>query len=612
MSQEAIIMSDAVGRLVIKLVLGLILSVIAWTVVASLVFLIGTDLLIDFRHPFYQWWLYAFNFDGSARVALWLKISAGAAVIPPLLMIAAIIARGRRVVGPRLRRPLFGGFVPSPLAVTDNHGHARWMDGERVRRRFPGPDKDYGGVVVGEDYRVDLSRVAHLPFEPHDPTTWGPGGKAPLLIDPCHIGPTHSMLITGSGGYKTATAVATLLHWFGSAVILDAAGALSPMLTEARLRMGHAVYNLEPGGDTGFNVLDWIDPASPAFDTNVDLVVSWICGEKLATAKADDFFEESARSVLAALISHTICDPEVPPRHKTLATVRTFISTPGPLLRQALQAIYENSPSPYARQLAGPIFGLVEETFSGVMGNLAKQTRWLANDAFGKLVSGASFSTKDLMGGKATVFIKMPLKVLDTTPGVSRAIIGALLNAAYEADGNLKGRVLYLLDEVARLGRMSILEVARDAGRKYGITMQLLYQSTGQIIEQWGPEGKKAWYDGVSWRAYAAVQDPDTARELEEIFGTFGVMASSEGTNTGISAKALEAGSRSRGSNVSYHEIGRPLLRKAEIMQDVRTDELFVVSQSAPPLRCGRAIFFRRDEMVAQVATNRFYKKPAA
>jgi type IV secretion system protein VirD4 len=605
-------MSDAAGRLLIKILLGIILAVIAWTVVASLVFLIGTGLLSYFRRPFYQWWLYALAFDGNARVALWLKIGAVAGIVAPGIMITAIVIRGRQVAGPRLRRPVFGGMVKPPLAVTDNHGHARWMDAKRARQRFPGPNRDYGGVVIGEDYRVDQDKVAHLPFVPYDRTTWGKGGKAPLLIDPCQTGPTHSMLITGSGGYKTATAVSTLLCWRGSTVVLDPAGELSPMLTAARGRMGHVVYDLEPGGKVGFNVLDWIDITSAEINTNIDYVVNWICGERDTSRGSDEFFDESSRGVLAALIAHMLFDPKVPPSHKTLATVREWISAPGTLLRKALQAIYESSPSPYARQLAGPIFGVVEETFSGILANLAKQTKWLANEAFGALVSGNSFSTQDLLGGKVTVFIKMPLKVLDTTPGISRAIIGALLNAAYEADGNVQGRILYLLDEAARLGRMSILEVARDAGRKHGITLQLLYQSTGQIIQQWGEQGKKAWYDSVSWRGYAAVQDPDTASELEEIFGTFGVMASSEGTNTGSSGKALEAGSRSRGSNISYHEIGRPLIRKSEIMQDVRDDELFVVSRSSPPLRCGRAIYFRRKEMLEQVDSNRFYKKPAA
>ena len=92
------------------------------------------------------------------------------------------------------------------------------------------------------------------------------------------------------------------------------------------------------------------------------------------------------------------------------------------------------------------------------------------------------------------VFLKMPLEALDTTPALARTVIGALLNAAYQANGNFDGRILYLLDEVARLGYMRIIETARDAGRKFGITMQLLYQSTGQIEKQWGMEGKRAWY----------------------------------------------------------------------------------------------------------------------
>ena len=58
------------------------------------------------------------------------------------------------------------------------------------------------------------------------------------------------------------------------------------------------------------------------------------------------------------------------------------------------------------------------------------------------------------------------------------------------------------------------LEQARDAGRKYGITLLLLYQSLGQLVEQWGREGKQAWYDSTSWRLFAAIQDPETAREL--------------------------------------------------------------------------------------------------
>lgn len=602
-------MSDALGRGIAKAGFALILAAAMWTIVASLVFLIGTGLFHDFSHPFYQWWLYAFSGSDNPRVLLWLKIGAGVGVIPPVVIVIAIIAQGRRVEGPRLRRPLFGGRVKSPLAVTDNHGRAQFMSMEQARERFSGPHPVYGGVVLGEAYRVDEDKVAKRSFDPEDRRTWGKGGKAPLLIDPCTSGPSHSILTVGSGGFKTTSAISTMLYWTGSCVVLDPAGEIAPMVREAREKMGHTVHELDLRSGVGFNALDWIDITSPETSTNIDAVVSWLCGDPpKGMDKGKEYFDTMGRNVVRALLAHMLFDPDAPAEVKTLRTLRSAIAEPADKIRLLLRSIYETSPSQLARQHAGPIYGVVDETFSGIVTSAAEMTGWLANEAYSSLVSGSSFKTSDVLNGKTSVFLKMPMKVLETEPGVSRTVIGALLNAAYEADGNVQGRILYLLDEVARLGYMKILETARDAGRKYGITMQLLYQSKGQMIDQWGEHGTRAWYDSVSYRAYAAVQDLDTAKELEETFGTYGVMASSEGINTGKAGKAMESSSLSRGSNVSYHEISRPLLRKAELMQETRTDELFVVMRNARPLRCGRAIYFRRPEMDAQVAANRFYK----
>jgi type IV secretion system protein VirD4 len=603
-------MSDKTGQIIVKIGFGFIMLMVAWTVVASLVFLLGTGLLPDFPHPFYQWWLYALNFDGNARVALWLKIGAGVGVLPPLVMIFALIYRGQQVKGPKLRRPLFGGMVKPPLAVTDNHGHAVWLDVKTARKKFPGPTADYGGIVIGEAYRVDKDKVAKVDFDPQDRNTWGQGGKAPLLIDPCVKHQSHSLMIIGSGGYKTTTALSTLLYWTGSAVILDPAGEIAPMLRAARERMGHTIYELDPEGDVGFNALDWINIKKPLVSSDIDAVVTWVCGEVKETGdKNKDFFDSMGRKLITALMSHMLFDPAVPPRFKSLATVLDAVAMPPAKLRPLLYSIYENSPSAYARRLAGTVCGLVDETFSGIAGTAGELTSWLANDALAKLVSGNSFKTSDLLNGKVTIFLKMPMKILENTPGVARTVIGSLLNAAYEANGKFDGRILFLLDEAARLGYMKILETARDAGRKYGITMQLLYQNTGQIIDQWGEQGKNAWYGGVSFRCYASVQDLDTATELENTCGTYGVMASSEGTNTGTSGKGFETGNRSRGSNTSFHEVSRPLIRKSEIMQDMRDDDMIVLLRSSPPLRCGRAIYFRRPELNDQVGENKFYKK---
>src|ERR1700710_2404927 len=157
-------MTSRAASIILKSGFAAILAATAWTAVASLVFLWGTKLIHAFPHPFWQWWLYALEVKGNAKVALWLKIGAAAGAMPPLALAIGLIVRGRDVKGPRLRKSLFGGPVQAPEAPTDTHGRARWLSMERALETFPGPDPLYGGVVVGEAYRVDQDKVSRLTF----------------------------------------------------------------------------------------------------------------------------------------------------------------------------------------------------------------------------------------------------------------------------------------------------------------------------------------------------------------------------------------------------------------------------------------------------------------
>ncbi|MGO7733156.1 conjugal transfer protein TraG [Rhizobium leguminosarum] len=596
--------------LTLRLIVGLALLAAVWTICASLIFLVGTGLILHFDYPLYQWWLYALFGADSTRTTFWLQVSAAASSCVCLLLFAGFL-----VVGPdgQLRRGAAGRTKPPVRGRSDNFGHAEWLSMKAAQALFSGPTQEYGGVVIGEAYRVDLDSVADKTFNPADKSTWGQGGKAPLLIDACKAGPTHSLVFAGAGSFKSTSAVSTLLTWTGSAVILDPSCELGPMLSPARQQMGHHVHELSLENGVGFNVLDWIDTGSPLAATNALSVVDWVCGDKQSGKDPNsDFFASRAKALVACLLCHMLWDPGLDIQQKTLRQLRAGISLPEDEMRELLSAIHQTSDSQVARDYAGTLKGLVAETFSGIYAHADETTAWLANPAFAKIVSGNSFTTNDLLTGRTTVFIQIPLAALQTAPAVGRTIIGALLNSAYEANGQTNGRILYLLDEVARLGPMSILETARDAGRKYGITLQLLYQSVGQLEKQWGKDGKREWYDGVSHRTYAAIQDLETARELEETFGNYAVDSVSRGTNKGSSGKLFESSNLSRGSNFSRQEMSRALIRREELMNDCRTDEAFVIVRGARPLRCGRAIYFRRPEMVSQVTANRFNKTRVA
>jgi type IV secretion system protein VirD4 len=363
----------------------------------------------------------------------------------------------------------------------------------------------------------------------------------------------------------------------------------------------------DPTKPQGFNALDWIDPNAAMAEMHVHTVVSWIFSEKTGRENEDElFFIKWGKDLVACLMADLLWD-DASKQPKTLRGVRARVVTPETLMRTTLKKIHENSKSPMARDLAGALMGLVAETFSGIYANASQGTAWLSVRSFANLVSGDGFRTRDITSGKLSVFVQVPLAALMTAPGVARVIIGALLNAAYEASGKVEGRILFLLDEAARLGRMAILETARDVGRKYGITLQLCYQSVGQLEGQWGRDGKRAWYDGVSWRGYAAIQDLETAKEVSAACGHRAVLAYSEGDNRGRHTNfGFGFGSRSRGSNTSVHEIRRALITPDELLQDARTDEMFVLARSSPPMRCGRAIYFRRQELTDCVFKNRF------
>ena len=282
--------------------------------------------------------------------------------------------------------------------------------------------------------------------------------------------------------------------------------------------------------------------------------------------------------------------------------VRANLSEPEPKLRARLTKIYEGSESEFVKENVSVFVNMTPETFSGVYANAVKETHWLSYPNYAGLVSGDSFSTDDHADGGTDIFIALDLKVLEAHPGLARVVIGSLLNAIYNRNGNVKDRTLFLLDEVARLGYLRILETARDAGRKYGITLAMIFQSLGQMREAYGGrDATSKWFESASWISFSAINDPDTADYISKRCGDTTVEVDQTNRSSGI-----KGSSRSRSKQLSR----RPLILPHEVLR-MRSDEQIVFTSGNPPLRCGRAIWFRREDMQTRVAANRFHQQSA-
>lgn len=80
-------------------------------------------------------------------------------------------------------------------------------------------------------------------------------------------------------------------------------------------------------------------------------------------------FRDMGRSLIACLLADLLWDPELGRAEKTLRRLRQALVTPEAEMRERLSEIHGQSASPLARDLAGTLMDLVDETFSGVYAN---------------------------------------------------------------------------------------------------------------------------------------------------------------------------------------------------------------------------------------------------
>ena len=479
------------------------------------------------------------------------------------------------------------------------HGEAEWMKLPEAGKLFA----EGGGIVIGERYRVDRDSTAALSFRADKAETWGAGGKSPLLCFDGSFGSSHGIVFAGSGGFKTTSVtIPTALKWGGTLIVLDPSNEVAPMVKAHRIKAGRDVIVLDPKDpDIGFNALDWIGQHGGTKEEDIAAVASWIMSESgRASGVRDDFFRASGLQLLTAIIADVCLSGHTEKKDQTLRTVRMNLSEPEPKLRARLQEIYDNSESDFVKENVAAFVNMTPETFSGVYANAIKETHWLSYPNYAGLVSGSTFSTDDIASGKTDVFVALDLKTLETHGGLARVIIGSFLNAIYNRDGAMPGRALFLLDEVARLGFMRILEMARDAGRKYGITLLMIYQSIGQMRETYGGrDATSKWFESASWISFSAINDPETADYISRRCGT-----------TTVEIDQVSRSFQARGSSRTRSKqlASRPLIQPHEVLR-MRADEQIVFTGGNAPLRCGRAMWFRRADMKSCVGDNRFHGK---
>ncbi len=534
----------------------------------------------------YQWLVHARAFGDDLGETVCVAVAALAASAPFVLVGRLLLARG-------------GGLFQRPFAYrrgitrgsSDNLARARGLTPGAAARRSPAtPAPGWGGRVGGQR-----------------------GGRddAPLLIDRCERGSTHSAVIGPPGTNKSSNLATSLLTWRKGAFVLDPSGELADMLGEEMELRGQRVVRLDIGG-AGPNVLTGVDMRRPGAEGELRRVASRLVGPIGEGEGAR--FKSWGRTIILALLLDMMANQDLAPEDKTLRTLRAGLDLGEDRVRSVLRGIAEHSPNESARSLARSIWKQADVTFSGAITNATDDTEWLSSADYANLVSGSTYNMRDLCRGDTVVFCQVPQKDLQSTPGVARMIVGRHVDAVMGAEGAVDGRVLFAIDEAELVGPDPALRAVLNQGRKYKCSLHLLYHSDSQVARVWGgPDARDELYETLAWRSYTGFRSLQSAKNVSEMLGTYGALATSLGANQGRSGRLMEARSASDGASSNEHEVSRELMKVSELLTDLDDDERITFPAGRHALRHHSAVGWKRRDTRAMLGVARHRKaNPAA
>ena len=132
----------------------------------------------------------------------------------------------------------------------------------------------------------------------------------------------------------------------------------------------------------------------------------------------------------------------------------------------------------------------------------------------------------------------------------------------------------------------------------------MLYQPVWQLKDHFGEAQFGAWFDSAALVSYAVVNSEDGAKLISNNVGELTVPVVNKSETKSWRDFAWSKGSRRGRINHSTNLQKRPLILPHEV-REMRADEQIIFRASRPPLRCGRAIMFRRPELMSVLGASR-------
>jgi type IV secretion system protein VirD4 len=423
---------------------------------------------------------------------------------------------------------------------------------------------------------------------------WSPGGLLRLRQF------THLACFAATGrGKGIYYVINTLLTWRHSCVCLDPKGENYILTHEHRRAMEHEIVRIDPfevcgPGGASFNPLGLIDPSSPRAIDYCRAIAKALVPR--SGDEKEPFYPDSAELFISAFCTYVVCAAE--PHQRNLQTVRELLTDPA-AFRGAVKLMQQSDAcGGMLKRLANQVSCYTDRELAATKATIATKLEFLDTPLVAAATSSNSFSPYRLKRGGMTLYLVMPADQLKAKPGLTRLYLDGLLRCLTEGPPDESHQVLFILDEVAQLGRLESLETAVELYRGWGLRLFFFFQSINQIEKCFG-EHAATFLDNIDTQITFGQNNASSAELLQKRLGTatIAIESSQSGTShsqpTGGVPGSKEGGQLSTSSNTTFSETGKPLMRLEEILQMEGT--AIITHRSQRPILARLVPYFSED-----------------